>query len=55
MLVLFLGFFITDLSCYIVTLQIDVHVSQDVLKYKTDADIKELVRLDLFFVFTFTP
>ena len=30
-------------------------VSEDVLKYKTDADIKEGIRLDKFTMFTFTP
>ena len=31
----------------------DVSVSQDVLKYKTDADIKEVIRLGIFTMFTF--
>ena len=41
-------FFITELTCHVVTSKIAIHVSYTVLKYKTDADIKEVIRLDIF-------
>ena len=48
MLVLFFGGFITDLPCHIFTLKSAVRVSWAVLKYKIDADIKEVIILDVY-------
>ena len=51
--VLLFGGFITHLPCHVLTLQSDVHVSEAVLKYKNGADIKEVIQLALFPMFTF--
>ena len=54
MLVLLFGFDIIDLPCHAVTLQSDVRVRYAVIKYKTYADIKEVIRSGIFIMFTFT-
>ena len=48
MLVLLSGIFVTDLPYHVLTLQNNVHVSQPVIKYKTDAYIKEVIILYVY-------
>ena len=55
LLVLLFGFEITNLTCHVVTLQSAVCVRFVVLKHKTDADIKEVILLVIYPIFTFTP
>ena len=55
LLVLFFGFAVTDLPYHVVTLQSAARVRLDVLKYKTDTDIKEVIRLYIFPMVDFTP
>ena len=54
LLVLFFGFMIAKLSFHVVTLKIALHVIYATIKYKTDSDIKEVIILDIFPIFTFT-
>ena len=51
---MFFVFLITNLPCHVVTFQSALRVSQAVLKYKTDADIKETIRLYVLPMFNFT-
>ena len=46
--------FITNLPCHVVTLKISIRFILAVFKYKTDADIKEVIRLGICPIFTFT-
>ena len=55
LLLLLFGGFIKDIPFHIVTFQSAVRLSYAVLRYKSDADIKEVIRLYLFPRFTFTP
>ena len=54
LLVIFFRFAVTDLPYHVMTLQSDARVRLDVLKYKTDTDIKEVIILYIFPMFTFT-
>ena len=54
LLLLFFRMFITELPCHAVTLKSTIRISYSVIKYKTDVDIKEVVRLAVFTLFAFT-
>ena len=45
---------IADLPCHVVTLHVVIRVIQAILKYKTDAYIKEFIMLDILPMFNFT-
>ena len=55
LLVFLFGGFITNLPCHVVNFQSDACVSQAILKYKTDSDIKEVIILAVFTMLTFNP
>ena len=55
LLVMLLRFFINDLAYNIVTLKSSVHVRLVVQKWKTDADIKEVIGLYVLPMFIFIP
>ena len=54
LLVLFFRFLITNLTFHIMTFQSAVRIIWAILKYKIDADIKEVVILGMSRMFIFT-
>ena len=55
LLVLFFRFLITNLTFHVMTFQSAVRIIWAILKYKIDADIKEVIIFSVFPRFTFTP